>query len=236
MASWIPTIPILPGTAGGLPAGALAPWARAAVEALRPKPRASARILVLRDIESGLLSEFDSKTFPRDASQTVPLTREIGRRDEWVDYRLCSLGASNPGFSLERRTDGETERLPGFPQVEVRGDGCNCCLEAEIARTAGREHASRDRTRRVNDGVQDQRIVGVVDPEGLLDDRQKHLGLEPRRHARHKVRARNHLQVWAEGRRCRAATGTLKGSDGRTHEDRAVEPSQSGREDIEQRK
>src|SRR5262249_1014272 len=142
---------------------------------------------------------------------------------------------SNPGFSLERRANGEAKRLPGLPQMEVRGDGCNCRLEAEIARAAGREHAARDWTRRVNNGVQDQRIVSVVDPERLLDDGQKHLQLESRRHARHKVRAWNHPQVWAEGRRCRAAAGTLEGNDRRAPEYCTVELRQRVRENLELR-
>src|SRR5215472_14325967 len=62
MSSCVQAFLTLSAVAAGLPAVALVPWAKPAIDAARPKPKASARILVLLNMGSGLLSR-DSERF-----------------------------------------------------------------------------------------------------------------------------------------------------------------------------
>ena len=109
--------------------------------------------------------------------------KKSARRDESIEIIGVLSGSVKQGFSLksslESRTYRETERFARLLQAEIRGQGGNCLLEAEIARATGREHAPGDRAGRMNHGVQSQRIKGVIDTKRLLHDRQQHLKLQP---------------------------------------------------------
>src|SRR5262249_10770900 len=97
-----------------------------------------------------------------------------------ISFGFCTVkqanSPDNPAiYCLERRTDGETERVFRLLQVEVRRERCRRLQKAEVARPARREHAARDRAGRYDGRVKGKRIVRVVNPERLLHDGQQHL-------------------------------------------------------------
>src|SRR5215813_8532235 len=79
-------------------------------------------------------------------------------------------------------------------------------LEGEVACRPRREHVSRDRGFGRNMGIQDQRVVRVINTERRIHDRQQYLQLHTRGHARRVVCSRNGSQRRGEAKSLLAST------------------------------
>src|SRR5215471_15423120 len=94
--------------------------------------------------------------------------------------KLRFLERQTQGFSLERSTNGEAERLLRFLQAKVGAKAGDRRLKAKVAGCPRGEHAACDRAGRGDGCIQGERIVRVVNPERLLHDGQQHLEFQAR--------------------------------------------------------
>src|SRR5215813_5620291 len=79
-------------------------------------------------------------------------------------------------------------------------------LEGVVACGASGEHVARDRGFGRNMGIQDQRVIRVINTERSIHDRQQYLQLHTRGHARRVVCSRNGSQRRGEAKSLLAST------------------------------
>src|ERR1700730_901374 len=124
----------------------------------------------------------------------------------------AELTTDDRRLPLKCRCHAEAEGLAWLAQLKLGGKAPDRLIESKIAGGSGWEHISRDRHRPPRRSVQSQRVVGPVDPEGSVDDGQKHLQFHPRGHSRNPVGAAYDLQLSRERRALQVASGAIQGN------------------------
>src|ERR1700722_4662018 len=101
-------------------------------------------------------SPLSSRAKPRDLQFNGPL------------LEMCFVG-SKP--NSERSADAQPKRLPRLPEMQQRVISSNRLVVRVIARTARREHASRNQTLSLNILKQPGNVVRVIEPHRRVHNR-----------------------------------------------------------------
>src|SRR4051794_16924816 len=99
---------------------------------------------------------------------------------------------------LERGTYSEPEGLSGLLQDIIRAIKRLGLLKGVVSSPTGRKHLPFDQRLSRDECVQDERIIGIVQPERSIDNRQNHLELYASGHSWGVIRPIDWLQSWAK--------------------------------------